>query len=64
MENDAVQYDAENWLSIQPDDNNNKLVKTMPCNFAVSMKMIFVDYQNSIIPGQKIIAFIYNFQPL
>ena len=24
-----VQYDKENWLSIQPDDNNKKLVKTM-----------------------------------
>ena len=26
-----VHYDPENWLNIQPDDNNKKLVKTMYC---------------------------------
>ena len=26
-----VQYDEEKWLSIQLDDNNKKLVKTMYC---------------------------------
>ena len=56
-----VQYDAENLLSIQPDDNNKKLVKTMHCKLSVSTKMRFVGYHNSFITGRKMVVFVYNF---
>ena len=36
-----VQHDAENWLSIQTDDNNKKLGKTMCCKLCC-------EYENDI----------------
>ena len=37
-----VQYDAQNWLSIQPDNNNKNFSKQYIKNFAVSTKIISI----------------------
>ena len=59
-----VQHDAENWLSIQPDDNRKKLGKTMCCKLCCEYENDICGYYNSVIPGQKMVVFVYNFQLL